>query len=240
MITESGEWIMLGREPGDPDAVRTPEALIALVKAEGFLPLFAGELRGFSVEERTVSMDWWSGDPARDPWEWRKILASDGRVAYGKFFGGRAGFVSAAWLPALANYRRDGYDFDARWEDGKAHYREKKIMDLFPGNEEYMSFRLKEAAGFGPGGERNFEGTLTRLQMETYLVMRDFRRRTNRAGRPYGWPVTVYATPESLWGYDHMTSAYGESPAASRERILARLRELYPNTTEESREKAIK
>ena len=29
------------------------------------------------------------------------------------------------------NYRRDGYDFDALWDDGKASRRQKKIMDLF-------------------------------------------------------------------------------------------------------------
>ena len=31
----------------------------------------------------------------------------------------------------LMNYRRDGYDFDALWDDEKASRRQKKIMDLF-------------------------------------------------------------------------------------------------------------
>ena len=35
------------------------------------------------------------------------------------------------WLPYFANYRRLGYDFDARWEDGLANRREKKIMDYY-------------------------------------------------------------------------------------------------------------
>ena len=48
----------------------------------------------------------------------------------GKFFAGKAGFISLRWLPFFANYRREGYDFDSRWEDGKASRREKNIMDL--------------------------------------------------------------------------------------------------------------
>ena len=37
----------------------------------GLLPLFAGEVPGLSVEERTPSAWWWS-DTADDPWYWRE------------------------------------------------------------------------------------------------------------------------------------------------------------------------
>jgi len=53
-------------------------------------------------------------------------------------------------------------------------------------------------AGFGKGGEKNFEGTVTGLQMGGYLPIRDFRQRLNKKGQPCGWPISVYATPESL------------------------------------------
>ena len=52
-------------------------------------------------------------------------------MAYGKFFDKKAGFISREWLPYFANYRRSGYDFDARWEDGLANIREKNIMDFY-------------------------------------------------------------------------------------------------------------
>lgn len=42
----------------------------------------------------------------------------------------------------------------------------------------------------------------------------------------------VYMTPEELWGYDLVTSAYKEKPEASRERIYRPVREHYPNATE--------
>ena len=44
---------------------------------------------------------------------WREIIARSGKVAYGKFFDKKAGFISVEWLPVFANYRRDGDDFDA-------------------------------------------------------------------------------------------------------------------------------
>ena len=48
------------------------------------------------------------------------------------------------------------------------------------------------------GGEKNFEGTVTDLQMGGYLLIRDFRQRINKKGVPYGWPISVYTTPEAL------------------------------------------
>ena len=100
-------------------------------------------------------------------------------------------------------------------------------MDVFPEGESLFSFEAKQRAGFGKGGEKNFEGTVTSLQMRTYLVIRDFRRRMNRKGDPYGWEIAVYSTPETVWGYDLVTSAYVEEPEASGERIKGRIRELY-------------
>ena len=71
------------------------------------------------------------------------------------------------------NYRRDGYDFDALWDDEKASRRQKKIMDLFAqenANAEYYSSEVKQKAGFGKDGEKGFEGTITDLQMQMYLL----------------------------------------------------------------------
>ena len=198
----------------------------------GFLPLFQNELRGFSAEELTRDCGWWTGDPDGDPWYWRERLARSGEVAYGKFFHGKAGFVSLDWLPRFVNYRRDGYDFDARWEDGLASVREKKILDCFALQPEWIGMQLKRQAGFGGEGERNFPGVLTQLQMQTYLVIRDFRCKTGRRGQPYGMPVAVYARPEDLWGYDRVTAAYAEDPAASREAIWTQVGRFFPEAEE--------
>ena len=114
MAVENGEWIMRGPDRDDPACIRSWEALVDWIDQVGFLPLFRNEIEGFSAEERTCPFDWWSGDAARDPWEWRQVIARSGRVACGKFFGKKAGFISRRWFPHFANWRRDGYDFDSR------------------------------------------------------------------------------------------------------------------------------
>ena len=97
---------MRGVPAEDPSCIHNIDELEQRVEKIGFLPLFAGDVSGFSVEEHTVPEDWWTGDPGRDPWEWRAFAARRGRVAYGKFFGDRAVFISREWLPVFANYRR--------------------------------------------------------------------------------------------------------------------------------------
>jgi hypothetical protein len=108
----------------------------------------------------------------------------------------------------------------------------KRIMDQFAGKGELYSFELKRAAGFGKDGEKNFEGTVTDLQMQTYLVIRDFRRRVNKKGLEYGWPVSVYSTPEALWGYDHIASAYSFDPAESRQKLRDHLKKHFPEAND--------
>ena len=232
MAKENGAWIMRGLDWDDPARIQSWQELIDWVDEVGFLPLFRNEADGFSAEENTSDLYWWSGDPEQDPWEWRQLIARSGRVAYGKCFGGKAGFISRAWFPHFANWRRDGYDFDSRWDEGLAGIRQKRVMDQFAERGELFSSELKRLAGFGREGEKNFEGTVTGLQMGGYLVIRDFRRRINRRGLPYGWPISVYTTPEALWGYGHVTSAYGVSPAESKGRIFRQIQEHFPEAAE--------
>ena len=67
MGNENGEWIIRGLAEDDPRALRSPQDVAAEVERLGLLPLFAGEVPGLSVEERTPSAWWWS-DTERDPW----------------------------------------------------------------------------------------------------------------------------------------------------------------------------
>ena len=243
MANESGTWIMYGVDWDDPECIHTVDEAIEYINKIGFLPLFKNEIPGFSLEERTVAEYWWCDDPKVDPWIWREIIARSGKVAYGKFFDKKAGFISVEWLPVFANYRRDGYDFDALYEDGKAPRKHKKIMDNFIEDKvdsEILSNQLKVMAGFGKGGEKNFEGIVTELQMETYLVIRAFRCRRNKAGEPYGWPIAVYATPESIFGEETVSSAYNEEPQASYEKIRAHLKEVYPIITDKQIKKLLR
>ena len=222
MRTEDGKWILTGANKDAPDCIHTVDEAINYINKLGFLPLFQNDLPGFSLEEHTISNDWWTGDISIDPWEWRAIIARRGDIAYGKFFDGKAGFISKKWLPYFVNYRRDGYDFDALWDDEKASRRQKMIMDLFmaeSADAELFSNEIKQKAGFGKGGEKGFDGTLASLQDMLYLCVRDFRQKINKKGQPYGWAIAVYSTPEHIFGTDYVTSAYCESPEKSGERI---------------------
>ena len=241
-LKEEERWVMHGLDADDAECIKTVGELQQYIEKTGFLPLFKNEIPGFSVEEHTVSDGWWTGDPETDPWEWRRIIAAGSRIAYGKFFDRKAGFISKKWFPSFANFRRDGYDFDARWDDELASVRSKKIMDLFAedlSDRELYSFEVKKMAGFGKSGEKNFEGEIARLQMQTYLCVRDFRRRKNRAGNEYGWGIAVYCLPEHIWGYDFVSRAYKEEPAASAQKILLRAKKLYPDASDQALAKVL-
>lgn len=224
----------------NPYRIRTYRELINWINEIGFLPLFKNEVKGFSAEEHVSDLFWWTGDPEQDPWVWRELIARTGEVAYGKFFNRKTGFISLKWFPYFANYRRDGYDFDARWDDELANIRCKKIMDVFSAEKDQTGLELKRAAGFGKNGEKNFDGIMTDLQMQTYLVIQGFRRKKNKRGMEYGMPVSVYRKPETLWGYDMVTSAYKEKPEVSRQRIFEHLKRLYPQENDVQIRKLLK
>ena len=103
MAIENGKWIMRGMDWDDPARIQSWEELIRWVDETGFLPLFQNEIVGFSAEENTADLYWCTGDPDQDPLEWRVLIARSDRVAYGNFFGKRAGFISKAWFPHFAN-----------------------------------------------------------------------------------------------------------------------------------------
>ncbi|MBO4865298.1 MAG: hypothetical protein J5582_01830 [Ruminococcus sp.] len=245
METINGEWIMKGCAENDPQRLKTVDDLLSLVRRIGFLPLFESGITGFSVEERTTAASWWMGNADTDPWEWRIILSAHPEIAYGKFFDKRAGFIHKDFFPVFANYRRNGYDFEAMFDDELASYRAKKVMDAFKLNDEsvgkeIMSNELKDIAGFGKNGtEKNFSGILTELQMQTYLIMSDFRQKKNKKGETYGWHIAVMGTPETKWGYDFTTSAYHDNPSDSWEKIVSQVKCFFRDADEKQIKKLL-
>ena len=76
--------------------------------------------------------------------------------------------------------------------------------------------------------------------MQSYVCIADFVYMQDKYGRPYGWGVAEYATPEELFGYDFITSAYQRDTQESREHILRHLHTLLPNAAEKQLETIIK
>ena len=239
MVTIDGKWVMEGLEKDDPNRIKTSVELTQLINKIGFLPLFKNGVKGFSVEEMTATSSWWSGN-VEDPWDWREVIAEEETIAYGKLYGSRAGFVSKEWYPYLASYRRDGYDFDSRYEDGLASHKAKKIMDVLELRDEMLSNELKVQAGFGKLGEKGFEGAISTLQMQTYITVSSFRRRRNKKDVEFGWPVALYTLSENLFGGDHVRSAYHLKAEEAKERIINQILKNFPNADKAQIEQVIK
>ena len=208
------------------DCLRCPDDVAELTEALGFLPFFANGIPGFSVEEHTPRELWFT--EADGPWEWKGPIARTKRCLYGKFFGGKAGFISLEWFPDFANYRRDGFDFDSRYESGLASRKDMNVYDTVSRYGTVLSKKLKSLCGYSKGGEKGFDGVITRLQMQTYVCFADFEYMRDKYGKQYGWGVARYSTPEELFGYEAVTSAYSREPAESLERILDHLKNVLP------------
>ena len=219
--------------------LHSAEDLVNAVERYGFLPFFQNEIRGFSVEELCAPELWFSDD-ADGPWEWKGPAARSGRCLYGKIFNKKAGFVSREWIPDFINYRRDGYDFDARWDEGLAPLKDKELYEAIANERAILSKRLKEILNYRKGGNSGFETCVTRLQIQGYVCIADFVYMQDKYGRPYGWGIAEYATPEALFGYDLAMSAYQRDPQESHARILQHLQSLLPSTDKKLLERIIK
>ena len=207
--------------------ITSPADLEKMVQNFGFLPFFRNEFEDFSVEEYTPEMYWFS-DEREGPWQWKGAVARNKQCVYGKFFRGKAGFVSLEWLPDFLNYRRDGYDFDARYEDGLASRKDKEIYDTVLSKGSLLTKELKKLCGYGKSGKKGFDTIITRLQMQTYLTVADFEYARDKTGAPYGWGIARYITPEVLFGEEMIRMAYRREPEESRQRIFQQMLLLLP------------
>ena len=211
--------------------IQKPEDILKLIDEWGFVPFFKNEIPGFSVEEHTDPSLWFS-DTLDGPWEWKGPLICQSGGAYGKFFRGKAVFISPKWFPDFANYRRNGYDFDSRWEEGLAPQAEYQVWSTLQPLPSLLSFDLKSQSGFGKNGRKGFDGIITRLQMGGYIVTADFEYRKDKHGKTYGWGVARYATPEQHFGQAFTDAVYVRDPEESKERLFAHLRTLHPDAPE--------
>ena len=219
--------------------LRCADDIVRIVQEVGFLPFFANDIKGFSIEECCPS-ELWFADDTDGPWEWKGPAARSGKCVYGKFFGGKAGFVSLEWFPDFANYRRDGYDFDARFDDELASYKDKGVFDAIAANGSILSKKLKELCNYRKGGNKGFDTVITRLQMQTYVNIADFVYMQDKYGNAYGWGVAKYSTPEEMFGYDVVTSAYKREPLESKQRLIGHLSAILPDAEEKQILKLIK
>ena len=212
--------------------VRRKSDLIAAIEEFGFVPFFRNRIEGFSVEER-ISPEAWFPETGEGIWEWKGPVIRECRCAYGKFFEKKAVFVSKEWFLHLANYRRGGYDYDARSDEGLANYREESLYNLIDKNAPALSTALKRKGGYGGGGKKGFDSLVSSLQSQCYVVVNDFVYNTDKFGKPYGWGVAQYTTPEKFYGKAFSETVYKNEPEESYEKIFGHIKSMLPHAGED-------
>ena len=226
--------------------VRSREDLIEAIRTFGIVPYFSNAIPGFSLEERCDPRILWSDD-GNDAWSWKGPVIRETHCAYGKFFFKKAAYVSEDVFLDLANYRRDGYDFDARYDDGLARHEDLSLYELITANAPVTSKELRRIGGYaysGRGkkveGRKGFDSGIARLQELCYVVISDFIYSLDRRGLPTGWGVAAYTTPEQWFAPDFSERVYARSPEESYERLLARLRAYFPDAGEKDLKRILK
>ena len=210
--------------------LRSAQELANLVEEIGFLPFFRNEIEGFSVEECTPSALWFTDDEG--PWEWKGPVIRMTHCAYGKFYRGKAVYIAKRFFPDFANVRRDGYDYDSRMDEGLARHRDVPIMQELWNVPSLISKELKMRVCFTEERKKNFDSSLTYLQMGCYVNIADFEYARSRDGKPYGWGLARYTTPEAFFGENFRIEAYKKQPKESYMALEAYLKRLLPHATE--------
>ena len=117
----------------------------------------------------------------------------------------------------------------ARYDDGLANYRDKTLFELIDGNAPIVSKQLKKLGNYKKGGNKGFDSIVTRLQSQCYVIISDFVYMKDKYGRPYGWGVAEYSTPEKFMGEEFTDKVYSKSPQESYERLLEHFCRLFPD-----------
>ena len=203
----------------------------------GFLPLLYSGIRGFSAEEivdddcRYVVMP--DGGWDLPLWKWKGPIVTEGNCVYGKFFAGKAGFISREWWPDFCNYRRSVHPVPA---EGTI---EEAILSTLREQGSLITRELRAACGFsGPKMRSRFDAYITRLQMGCHIVTEDFVYPLDRHNREYGWGWSLLTTPEALYGRDSCQCQ--RSPAESYAKVLSKLRSVVPQASEKELEKLVR
>jgi len=211
--------------------------LMEAIRQLGFLPLLDSGIRGFSAEEmvdddcRYVMLpdggwDW-------PLWKWKGPVVTDGNCMYGKFFAGKAGFISRDWWPDFCNYRRSTHPAP---QEGSI---EEAILITLAEHGSLITRELRAACGFNGAGMRSrFDSYVTRLQMGCRIVTEDFIYPRDRHNREYGWGWSLLTTPEQLIGRDACQCS--RTPEASYQRLFSHLKAIIPTASDKQIQRLLK
>ncbi len=210
--------------------------LMECIGQVGFLPLLESGILGYSAEalmaEECRYTQFPDGSWEWPLWQWKGSVVREGQCVYGKFFAGKAGFVSRQWWPDLCNWRRSKH---AAPEEGTM---EHMVLATLREHGSMIARELRAACDFtGPSMRSRFDALVGRLQMGCYIVTEDFVYPTDKHGREYGFGWSLLTTPELLLGREACRCE--RTPAESFQRMTAHLAQLLPSATEKQIAKMI-
>lgn len=227
-------------------SVHTKQDLIDAIQEYGIVPYFPTSIPGFSLEEHCPPSILFN-DTEENTWGWKGPVIRATGCAYGKFFEKKAAYVRKDIFLDLANYRRDGYDFDARYDDGLARFQDKQLFDLIEKNAPVLSKVLRQSGGYAysgrwqkTDGKKGFDPSITRLQEQCYVIISDFVYTLDKKGNRRGWGVAEYSTPEAFMGETFSDNVYLRSPEESYERLMDHMRGLFPAAQEKDLKRFLK
>ncbi len=230
------------------------EQVEELIREWGFLPFFKNGIEGFSIEEMTPPELLFGDDFDKGPWQWKGPIIARWESAYGKFFKGKAGYVSLEWLPDFMNWRRSVYPLKKQDKDAR------HIHEVLVENESMISKQLKKTSGFTLSRKRStfnpddpskpienrrngmaFDSLIAQLEMGTHVCIADFEYLISKKGEPYGWGLARYCTPEAMYPdlFPVREHVEGRMPTASRKRIIDHLSRVLPDVESVKIEKLI-
>jgi len=214
---------------GSMGFIHTCPELMECVRQVGFLPLLESGIRGYAAESlmaeecRFTQFD--DGTWEWPLWQWKGSVIREGVCVYGKFFAGKAGFVSREWWPDLYNWRRSRHPLPA---EGSI---EDSILMTLREQGSMITRDLRAACDFtGKNMRSKFDAYVSRLQMGAYIVTEDFVYPVDKHGREYGFGWALLTTPERQVGKD--ACLCDRSPEESFQRMFDHLHDLLPDATE--------
>ena len=237
--------------------IDSPEAMVAAIRHFGILPFFRCGVPGWSVEELTAPGCWFSDeeDTFLGPWDWKIDAVREGDITYGKFLGGKAAFATVEWYRELMNWRRSQPRYrmaeGGRYRATTAH--DKLMKRLAPvalgAIREAGALEARELRLICSANEKApvMDSVIQFLQMGTWTVIGDFERVYRGPELTYrGWQRASNTTPDELFAAPALPLASSSlsatsssfsvvdplatalTPAASRARLIAHIREFFP------------